>query len=184
MNMTDLEVLFTEQEVQRKVQELGAQISKDYQGEELLVVGILKGAFVFMADLIRHLNLPVKVDFMDMSSYGMSDRSSGEVRILKDLEQPIEGKNVLIVEDIIDTGLTLKYILEILMRRKPKSLKICTFLDKPSRRKSDVVPDYNGFTIPDHFAVGYGLDYSEHYRHLNGVYTLKPEAIKRTGVGE
>ncbi|MGE5372084.1 MAG: hypoxanthine phosphoribosyltransferase [Solirubrobacterales bacterium] len=178
----DVEVLFTETEIRAKVQELGRRITADYQGEELLVVGILKGAFVFMADLVRCIGLPVTMDFMDLSSYGASDHSSGEVRILKDLEQPIEGRHVLIVEDIIDTGVTLKYILEILQRRQPKSLKICTFLDKPSRRKSDVVSDYNGFSIPDHFVVGYGLDYAEKYRNLAGVYKLKPEAIQR-GVG-
>mgnify|MGYP003750230463 CR=1 FL=1 len=171
--MANLEILLSEDMIRNRVREMGSEISRDYNGEEVLVIGILKGAFVFLADLIRCLDLPVKVDFMDVSSYGLSTESSGEVRIMKDLEQPIEGKNVLIVEDIIDSGTTLKFIEGILQRRRPKSLKLCTFLDKPSRRKVPVTPHYNGFTIPDHFIVGYGLDYAEQYRHLPMVCVLK-----------
>lgn len=173
--MANMRILLSEEQIKERVKELGSQISRDFAGEELLVVGILKGAFVFLADLIRHIEIPVRVDFMDLSSYGLSTESSGEVRILKDLEQPIEGKNVLIVEDIIDSGVTLKFIKEILLRRNPRSLKICTFLDKPERRQVPVVSNYNGFTIADHFVVGYGLDYAEQYRHLPMVYILEPE---------
>lgn len=180
--MTNMRILLSEEQIQERVKELGSQISRDLAGEEVLVVGILKGAFVFLADLIRHMDIPVQVDFMDLSSYGLSSESSGEVRILKDLEQPIEGKNVLIVEDIIDSGVTLKFIKEILLRRNPRSLKICTFLDKPDRRKVPVVSNYNGFTIPDHFVVGYGLDYAEKYRHLPMVYVIEPEKNQITGL--
>lgn len=172
--MANIKVLLSEQQIRDRVKELGSQISLDFAGEEILVVGILKGAFVFLADLIRQLDVPVQVDFMDVSSYGLSMESSGEVRIMKDLEQPIEGKNVLIVEDIIDSGTTLKIIVEILRRRNPRALKLCTFLDKPSRRRVPVVPHYNGFTIPDDFIVGYGLDYAEQYRQLPMVCILDP----------
>ncbi len=171
-----LEILLPEHEIRKRVKELAGEINRDFAGEELLVVGILKGAFVFLADLVRELEVEVKIDFMDVSSYGLTTESSGEVRIMKDLEQPIEGQNVLIVEDIIDSGSTLKYILEMLGGRHPRVLKICTFLDKPDRRRVEVVPDYNGFSIPDHFVVGYGLDYAEKYRHLPGVCILKPSA--------
>lgn len=177
--LNDVEVLFTADEVQRRVMELGAQITGDYQGEELLVVGILKGAFMFMADLVRSISGPVAIDFMDVSSYGVSSETSGEVRIMKDLDVSLEDRHVLIVEDIVDTGLTLKFILEILQKRKPKSLKVCTLLDKPSRRRVEVVPDYNGFTIEDHFIVGYGIDYAERYRNLAEVAILKPEVYKK-----
>jgi len=176
VNQADLEVLISEKEIQAKVDELAETITKDYAGQDLLVVGILKGAFIFMADLVRHIRLPVTVDFMDMSSYGSSTRSSGEVRILKDLEKPIEGKHVLIVEDIVDTGLTLNYIAELLRNRSPKSVRICALLDKPSRRKVDIVPDYCGFTIPDHFVVGYGLDYNDQYRNFRDICIVPAEA--------
>lgn len=176
MNQADLEVLISEKEIQAKVDELAETITRDYAGQDLLVVGILKGAFIFMADLVRHIRLPVTVDFMDMSSYGSSTRSSGEVRILKDLEKPIEGKHVLIVEDIVDTGLTLNYIAELLRNRSPKSVRICALLDKPSRRKVDIVPDYCGFTIPDHFVVGYGLDYNDQYRNFRDICIVPAEA--------
>jgi len=171
----ELEVLLTEDKIKERVKELAQKISKDFAGEPLLVVGILKGAFIFMADLVRNLEMPVVIDFMDVSSYGYSTESSGEVRIMKDLEVPIEGKNVLIVEDIVDTGLTLQYIVSILKKRHPKSLRICAFLDKPSRRKTDVVPDYCGFVIPDKFVVGYGLDCAERYRNLPWVAVLKQQ---------
>lgn len=172
MQLSNTKILLSEQQIEKRVQELASEISRDFIGEELLVVGILKGAFIFLADLIRNMDVPVQVDFMDVSSYGLSTKSSGEVRIMKDLEQPIEGKNVLIVEDIIDSGTTLKFILEILQRRKPRTLKVCSFLDKPSRRRVPVAPDYNGFTIEDHFIVGYGLDYAEQYRNLPMVSIL------------
>jgi len=174
-----MEVLFDRSELRKKVAEMGQQITKDYSGRELLVVGILKGAFIFMADLIREIDVPIEVDFMDVSSYGLSTSSSGEVRIIKDLEYSIQDKDVLIVEDIVDTGLTLKYITEILRNRNPRSLKICCLLDKPSRRKADISPDYVGYIIPDKFVVGYGLDYAEQYRNYPDVYILKPSIYEK-----
>lgn len=168
-------ILYNRDQIEAKVKELGAQISADYQGQELLVVGILKGALIFMADLVRNINVPVSLDFMAVSSYGASTESSGAVRILKDLERSIEGKHVLIVEDIVDTGLTLKYLLENLKARKPASIKVCTLLNKPERRTADIIADYNGFVIPDEFVVGYGLDYAEKYREIPYIFVLKPE---------
>lgn len=169
------DVLFDEAALAAKVKELGKKITADYQGEDLLVIGILKGANVFMADLIRQIDLPIKLDFMAVSSYGHSTESSGVVRINKDLDAEIEGRNVLIVEDIVDTGLTLKYLAENLSSRQPKSLKICTLLDKPERRKVSIDIDYKGFDIPDVFIVGYGIDYAEKYRNLPFVASLKEE---------
>lgn len=159
-------VLISAEQVEKRVKELGQQLKEEYQGKELLVLGILKGSVIFLSDLIRAIELPLQVDFMAVSSYGKSTNSSGVVRILKDLDTDISGKHVLIVEDIVDTGLTMGYLVDILNSREPASLKICTFLDKPSRRESDIVPDYNGFEIPDEFVVGYGLDYAEKYRNL------------------
>ncbi|MEW6660982.1 MAG: hypoxanthine phosphoribosyltransferase [Bacillota bacterium] len=170
------EVLINQQQIIEKVKELGLQISKDYQGKELIVVGILKGAIIFFSDLIRSIEVPLTLDFMAVSSYGAGTNSSGAVRILKDLERSVEGKHLLVVEDIVDTGLTLKYLLDNLKARGPASIKTCTFLDKPARRLIPVQPDYNGFTIPDRFVVGYGLDFNEQYRHLPYVAVLKPEA--------
>lgn len=175
----DVELMISAEEIRERVLKMGAEITRDYKGEEILIVGILKGSFVFMADLIRAIDGPVHVDFMDVSSYGASTETSGEVRILKDLDVSIEGRHVLVVEDIIDTGLTLKYILSLLQKRHPKSLNVCTLLDKPSRRQTDVVAKYNGFAIPDRFVVGYGLDYAERYRNLPGVYVLKPEIYQK-----
>ena len=169
-------VLLTTEEIKAKIKELGATISRDYQGKNLLVVGILKGAVIFMSDLVREIKVPLALDFMAVSSYGVSTESSGVVRIMKDLERGIEDTHILIVEDIIDTGLTLKYLVENLAARGPLSVKVCTLLDKPSRRKVDVQPDYNGFSIPDEFVVGYGLDFSERFRHLPYIGVLKPEA--------
>ena len=160
------ETLLNEEEIQIQVKELGQKIESDFQGEDLLVVGILKGACVFVSDLIRNINLDVNMDFMSVSSYGKATQSSGTVKILKDLDVDIEGKNVLIVEDIIDTGLTLKNLFETLKTRNPKSLKLCTLLDKPERRTVDINVDYVGFVIPDKFIVGYGIDYAEKYRNL------------------
>lgn len=178
--VNDLEqVLLSEEVIAKRVKELGEQISRDYRGCELVVVGILKGALVFMADLIRHLSIPVIMDFAVVSSYGAATKTSGVVRILKDLDQPIEGKHVLIVEDIIDTGLTMHYLINNFKARKPLSVKVCTLLDKPSRREVDIVPDYCGFSIPDHFVVGYGLDYAEYYRNLPQVGVLKPEVYNK-----
>ena len=160
------EVMISEEQLAAKVSELAKQIEKDFQGEELLVVGILKGASVFVADLIRKINLDVNIDFMSVSSYGNSTESSGTVKILKDLDVNIEGKNVLIVEDIIDSGLTLSNLVATLETRNPKSLKLCTLLDKPQRRKANIFVDYVGFVIEDKFIVGYGIDYAEKYRNL------------------
>jgi len=173
------EILLSEEQIAQKVRYLGQRISEDYQGNSILVIGILKGAVIFLADLVRNITIPVGIDFMAVSSYGKASESSGVVQILKDLDQNIEGRHVMVVEDIVDTGLTLKYLLENLSTRKPASLKICTLLDKPTRRKSDVVPDYNGFTIPDEFVVGYGLDYAEKYRNLREIGVLKPEIYSR-----
>lgn len=160
------DVLISEEEISKKVYELAKTIEKEYKGEEVVLVGILKGACVFISDIIRKIDLDICLDFMDVSSYGMSTQSSGVVRILKDLDSDIEGKNVIIVEDIIDTGLTLSYLRENLMARNPKSLKICTLLDKPERRKCDIPVDYVGFKIPDKFIVGYGIDCAEKFRNL------------------
>ena len=179
MNLNDVEVLFTEEEIKAKILELGKQISQDYAGKEILVIGILKGAFIFMADLVRQIDLPLRIDFMDVSSYGASTVSSGEVRIMKDLDDSIEGKHILVIEDIIDTGLTLNYIKEILAQRGPQSLKICCLLDKPSRRKSSIHPDYVGFTIEDHFVVGLGLDYAQRYRNYPAIGILNPAVYKK-----
>ncbi|MGB9662291.1 MAG: hypoxanthine phosphoribosyltransferase [Moorellaceae bacterium] len=173
------EVLVTRQQIKERVKELGAAISRDYSGKDLLVVGILKGAIIFLADLVREITIPLTLDFMAVSSYGSATTSSGAVRILKDLEVPVEDKHVLIVEDIVDTGLTLKYLLENLRARQPLSLKSCTILDKPERRLVDVQVDYCGFCIPDCFVVGYGLDYAQQYRHLPDICVLKPEVYKR-----
>jgi hypoxanthine phosphoribosyltransferase len=179
LNLDEVDVLYSEEEVKQVVQRIGQEITKDYAGEDLLVVGILKGAFIFMADLVRQIDARVRVDFMDVSSYGSSTVSSGEVRIMKDLEYSIEGKNVLIVEDIVDTGLTLFYITEILKKRGPKSVKVCCLLDKPSRRKSPIHPDYVGYIIPDKFVVGYGLDYAELYRDYPAICVLKPSVYEK-----
>ncbi|MBC9784769.1 hypoxanthine phosphoribosyltransferase [Heliobacillus mobilis] len=172
-------ILVSEADLKAKVKELGESISTDYAGKDLLVVGILKGALVFMADLIRSIRIPIQIDFMAVSSYGQGTRSSGAVRILKDLDRAIEEKHILIVEDIVDTGLTLNYLLDNLKSRGAASVKVCTILDKPSRRKIPITPDYNGFVIPDEFVIGYGLDYAEDYRHLPYVAVLKPEVYSK-----
>lgn len=167
-------ILISKEEISQKVKEIGSQISKDYsKDDELIIVGILKGASVFMADLIREIDMSINIDFMAVSSYGNSTKSSGTVKIIKDLDLEVEGKHILIVEDIIDTGLTLKYITNNLKSRKTKSLKICTLLDKPERRKCDLNIDYIGFKIPDKFIVGYGIDHAEKYRNLPYVAAIK-----------
>lgn len=172
-------ILFTREKINKRVVELGKEITLDYKGKELVVVGVLKGANIFLADLIREINLSLYIDFIAVSSYGYSTESSGIVRILKDLDSEIENKHVLIIEDIVDTGLTLNYIKEILTKREPKSVKVCCLLDKPSRRKVDIPLEYVGYSIPDEFIVGYGLDYAEKYRNYPAVCILKPEAIKK-----
>lgn len=172
-------ILIDEQRTMKRVKELGEQITKDYQGCDLMVVGILKGAVIFLSDLIKEIKLPLKLDFMAVSSYGASTKTSGVVRILKDLDEEIEGKDVLIVEDIVDTGLTLHYLIANLRSRKPKSIKICCFLDKPSRRQVPVHVDYIGFDIPDEFVVGYGLDFAERYRNLPYVCVLDEKTYKK-----
>lgn len=170
-------VLISEEEIRAKVEELGAKITEDYRGKPLLLVGILKGSMVFMADLMRAVKINCKIDFMSVSSYGDGTQTSGQVRIILDLNKPIKDFDILIVEDILDSGVTLSYIKKLLLPRGPKSIKICTLLDKPERRKSDIVADYYGFTIPDAFVVGYGLDYGEDYRNLPYIGILKDEAI-------
>lgn len=161
-----MRVLIDEERIANRIKEIGIQIAKDYKDKNLVVIGILKGAVLFMADLIKRIDIPLSIDFMAVSSYGKSTRSSGVVRILKDLDEEIEGKDVLIVEDIVDTGLTLKFLAENILSRNPASLKVCCLLDKPSRRKVAVSVDYVGFEIPDEFVVGYGLDYAQKYRNL------------------
>jgi hypoxanthine phosphoribosyltransferase len=178
--MDDLEkILFSEEQVANRIKELGEAITKDYAGKEILMIGVLRGAVIFMADLARSIKLPVAIDFMAVSSYGASTSSSGVVRILKDLDEDVENKHVLIVEDIIDSGLTLNYLMDNLWSRKPASIKICTLLNKPDRRKVEVPIAYNGFTIPDYFVVGYGLDFAERYRNYPFIGVLKPEVYER-----
>jgi len=169
-------VLLTEETIRGRVQELGEEISRDYAGCELLLVGILKGAFIFLADLARCLTVPVRVDFMAAASYGDSCKSSGEVLILSKLERDIRNLHVLLVEDIIDTGLTIQCIKETLQKRGPASLKTCALLDKPSRRLVEIEPDYKGFAIPNEFVVGYGLDCRDDYRCLRDIMVLRQEA--------
>lgn len=166
-------VMIGKEELQERVAQLGQQISRDYKGETILAICVLKGAVLFMSDLIREINVDTKIDFMAVSSYGGSTKSSGVVRIIKDLDSNIEGENLLIVEDIIDSGLTLHYLKENLLSRKPKSLKICTLLDKPERRQADIEADYVGFTVENKFIVGYGLDYSQKYRNLPYITSLE-----------
>lgn len=168
-------VLLEEEAIQKRVKELGRQITRDYEGKELVLIGILKGAVVFFSDLIRHVELPMSMDFMAISSYGNATKSAGVVRILKDLDKDIVGKHIIIVEDIVDSGLTLSFLKENLVSRGAASLRICALLDKPERRKVDIKADYQGFTIPDAFVVGYGLDYAERYRNLPYIGVLKPE---------
>ncbi|KGF47184.1 hypoxanthine phosphoribosyltransferase [Veillonella montpellierensis DNF00314] len=170
-------VLLSEEEIKKRVQELGEAISQDYKGEELVLVCVLKGAVVFYTDLIRAIgnDVDVSLDFISCSSYGNGTVSSGEVRIMKDLDRSVEGKHVLVVEDIVDTGTTLHYLLDNLKARQAKSVKLATLLNKPERRKVDVHVDYNGFTVPDYFVIGYGLDYAERYRQLPYIGILKEE---------
>lgn len=168
-------ILISEEQLAAKVAELGAAISRDYEGKKLMILGVLKGSVVFMADLLRHITIPVEMDFMAVSSYGAGVKTTGVVKILKDLDRLIEGYHVLVVEDILDSGMTLSYLTELLRDRGPASVRIATLLDKPERRKVEIKPDYVGFTIPDEFVVGYGLDYAELYRSLPYVGILDPD---------
>jgi hypoxanthine phosphoribosyltransferase len=168
-------VLVSSHDIQDKVRELGERITGDYGEDKLLLVGILRGAVVFLSDLMRHLQLPCEIDFMEVSSYGASIHSSGVVRILKDLEENITGRHVLLVEDIIDTGLTLSYLRRTLLQREPASLEICALLTKPSRRQVDLRVRYLGFEVPDEFVIGYGIDFAGAYRNLPDIHVLKPE---------
>lgn len=167
------EIMITKEQIEKRAKELGEEISADYKGEEVICIGILKGSVIFMADLIRHISVDTEIDFMAVSSYGSSTKSSGVVRILKDLDSAIEGKNVIIVEDIIDSGITLDYLREYLKAMQPKTLKICTLLDKPERRARDIKADYVGFEIENKFIVGYGLDYDQKYRNLPYITCLE-----------
>ena len=171
----DLErILFPQEELSRRVQELGEKITADYAGKEVAVASVLRGSYIFMADLTRAIELPITVDFMAVSSYGSGTVSSGQVEIKKDLSDSIEGKDLIIVEDILDSGNTLYYLMDVLRARKPASIRICTLLDKPERRSKPIAADYVGFQIPDAFVVGYGLDYDEKYRNLPYIGILKP----------
>jgi hypoxanthine phosphoribosyltransferase len=172
------EILISEEQIRQRTRELAQVISRDYEGKDLLLVCVLKGGIVFLVDLMRELTIPHSIDFMATSSYGASTESSGVVRILKDLDKPIAGRNVLIVEDIIDTGHTLDYMTRILYERAPASLRICTLLNKQERREVDIPVDYVGFNIPNKFVIGYGLDFGEIYRNLPFVGVLKPEIYK------
>ena len=175
MMRNDIErILLTEREIQDRVHEMGEEITRDYAGKSPLFVGVLKGCFVFMADLMRSVDLPSSVDFMVVSSYGSGTKTTGAVEIIKDLSQDIEGRDLVIVEDILDTGVTLSYLKRYLQNRKPASIAIATLLDKPERRRADVAADYAGFVVPDAFVVGYGLDYAETYRNLPYIGVLKP----------
>lgn len=167
MNMSDkISVLISEQEVEKRIQELADQITRDYAGKEVHLICVLKGSIFFTCELAKRIPLPVTFDFMSVSSYGNEMVSSGRVKIVKDLDEAIEGKNVIVIEDIIDSGRTLSYLMDLLKVRKPESLRLCTLLDKPERRVTDVSVDYTGFEIPDKFVIGYGLDYAQKYRNL------------------
>lgn len=166
------EVLFTREDIHQRVQELGNQIALDYQGKKLLVVSLLKGSFIFTADLVREIDAPVKIAFMATSSYGHGTESTGQVNILYDVKESVEGYDILVVDDIADTGLTMKFVLEHLRKKNPASIKSCVLLDKPSRRKTVLEPDYIGYTIPDKFIVGYGLNYGDYYRNVPYVFAF------------
>ncbi|SFC66685.1 hypoxanthine phosphoribosyltransferase [Clostridium uliginosum] len=173
------EILFDEEALSNKINELGKQISNDYKGKELVVVGILKGSVIFAAELLKNISIPCEIDFMAVSSYGNSTESSGVVRILKDLDHSVEGKDILLVEDIVDSGVTLSYLLKYLKARKANSIEIVSLLNKPARRKAELDVKYIGFGVPDAFIVGYGIDYAEKYRNLPFIGTLKPEVYEK-----
>jgi hypoxanthine phosphoribosyltransferase len=173
--MTKLVPLITEQEIQKRTIQIAQAISNDYKDSTPLLVGVLKGAWVFMADLVRHISIPIQCDFLQVSSYGQATESSGIVKIVTDLKCSIEGKHVILVEDIVDTGLTLKYIMDYLRIRRPKSIKLCSLLDKPARHQIEFKVDYLGFEVPNKFVVGYGIDYQELYRNLPYVAYVEPD---------
>ncbi|MDQ0247579.1 hypoxanthine phosphoribosyltransferase [Priestia abyssalis] len=175
MNQDIQEILITEEEIQEKVKDLGKLLTEEYNDKFPLVIGVLKGAMPFMSDLVKRIDTYLEMDFMDVSSYGHSTVSSGEVKIIKDLNTSVEGRDLLIMEDIIDSGLTLSYLVELFKHRKANSIKIVTLLDKPTGRKAKIEADYVGFNVPDAFVVGYGLDYQEKYRNLPYIGVLKPE---------
>ena len=169
---TNLKVLFSRGQIAQRVNEMGEEITRDFAGENIIFVGVLKGASVFLSDLARAVKLDATFDFISVSSYGKGQQSSGEVKLIKDLDQSVEGKNVILVEDILDTGLTLSYLKQMMAGHKPNALKLATLLDKPSRRLQPVTADYTGFKIPDEFVVGYGMDYAERYRNLPDICVL------------
>lgn len=171
-------ILIGEEELRRKIDEVAAKITEDYRGKDLVVVGVLKGSVIFLADLIRRIDLPMSIDFMAVSSYGSGTASTGAVKILKDLDMPVEGKDVLIIEDILDSGMTLSYIMNLMVVKKTASIKLCTLLDKPERRRVPIAPNYACFTIPNEFVVGYGLDYDERYRNLPYIGVLAREVYE------
>ncbi len=177
------EVLISQKQLQHKIEELGRQITRDYAGRPLLLLCVLKGALMFLADLARAIELPLELDFMVVSSYGSATESSGVVRIVKDLEESIDGKHVLVVEDIVDSGLTLHYLLDVLRTRNPASLRVCALIDKVKDREKVVLPEYVGFQVADRFVVGYGLDYAQHYRNLPYIGVLKPSVYQTTPDG-
>lgn len=180
MYNSDIEkILVSNAEIAKRADEIAAQINADYKGKPILVVGILRGASIFLADIFKRLEGDVELDFMSLSSYGSGTNSSGEVKMIKDLSEPVDGKNVLIIEDIIDTGITLSYLIKVLEARNPESIKLCALLDKPSRRKVELKGDYIGFEIPDEYVVGYGLDYAEKYRNLPDVCVLSKTVYEK-----
>ena len=180
MYNSDIEkILVSNAEIAKRAEEIAAQINADYKGKPILVVGILRGASIFLADIFKRLEGDVELDFMSLSSYGSGTNSSGEVKMIKDLSEPVDGKNVLIIEDIIDTGITLSYLIKVLEARNPESIKLCALLDKPSRRKVELKGDYIGFEIPDEYVVGYGLDYAEKYRNLPDVCALSKTVYEK-----
>lgn len=180
MYNSDIEkILVSNAEIAKRADEIAAQINADYKGKPILVVGILRGASIFLADIFKRLEGDVELDFMSLSSYGNGTNSSGEVKMIKDLSEPVDGKNILIIEDIIDTGITLSYLIKVLEARNPESIKLCALLDKPSRRKVQLKGDYIGFEIPDEYVVGYGLDYAEKYRNLPDVCVLSKKVYEK-----
>ena len=177
----ELEVLFNRERIRHRVAEMGRQIDRDYAGEKIVLVGVLKGAAIFLADLARSISVDNTFDFVAVSSYGKSNRTSGAVKLIKDLDQPIEGKNVIIVEDILDTGLTLGFLRSLMEQHEPKTLKIAALLDKPSRRIEKIDADYVGFSIPNLFVIGYGMDYAERYRNLPDISLMSPDSPEPAG---
>jgi len=173
VSQPQLKILISRDEIAKAVNRLAREIQRDYQNKQPLLIGVLKGSFVFMADLIRHLDLPLELDFIRLASYGAARESSGKVRVVQDIKTPIKGRDVLVVEDIVDTGITISFLLDYLKKKQPTSLKLCTLTDKPSRRRAPIPIDYRGFTVPNKFIVGYGLDCDQKFRNLPDIYTLE-----------